>query len=353
MHAPELIFPDLLELKKAYLPYENPEDITSLYEVKDRLDLWIWEEGYRQVCKRFINYIIKREPKDRILRAFIPVLVFEQRYILRTFKQKPRKTVSFEQLMRYIEPRKEKIQQVLESESKDRNIFNIGFAKDRSFFLKLNRVIFYKKKSSTLRFLFRFAHTFFPQAYMGLPESLQSKFAVVSINSYLQMLKTLSKSLSERDLEKNPELLRDIEITLIMTLESFPPKHIPIIERVGFSVEYDLSLRVSRLWVRRKFYEAHEVLEEIWKLKKGDEVARGYLQGIIRLALAYDHLKNGRFESAKKVLEMASRQIRTYMAKNPKTLIKITNLDRALDSLRRAVEERRKVVYAYATIGVD
>ncbi len=339
--------PDILELRKAYLPYEEPHSVKALHEVKEKLDLWIYDDSLRQVYKRFVNHIVKHEPENLFLRAFIPVLVFEQESILRFSELSPPRPGLFHNLLKYLKTREEGINRFLHL--KVGNLKDTDFKERRAVLLRLNKVLFYKKRDITFRFLFRFAHTLYPRTYMGVNDFLEHRFKIISINSYLAMLDNLRNSLKAEDLEENPQLLRDIELGVIMTLDNFKPKVNPVLESFGFSVEYELSLKAMLLWGKRKFYEAHEVLEEIWKLKKGDKRAREYLQGVIRLALVYHHLKKKRFESADNVLRLAVRQIEDNEGAN--TLLGIFNLENALKDIRATIRTERNKIQFYARLG--
>lgn len=72
----------------------------------------------------------------------------------------------------------------------------------------------------------------------------------------------------------------------------------------------DLLLKAKDLWDRCLFYEAHELLEDLWcTFPKEDKFTRNCLQGLIRLAIAYNHYLNQRKDSALRVLRMVKDQI--------------------------------------------
>lgn len=76
------------------------------------------------------------------------------------------------------------------------------------------------------------------------------------------------------------------------------------------SVEEEMLLSVKKLWDEGRFYEAHEVLEDIWRLyPKEDRFSRNCYQGIIRLAIAYHHYTCGRKDSALRVLRKVRDQL--------------------------------------------
>ncbi len=74
--------------------------------------------------------------------------------------------------------------------------------------------------------------------------------------------------------------------------------------------EKDLLQEVKRLWDSGDFYSAHEVLEDIWRLfPKEDRFSRNCYQGLIRLAIAYNHYLCSRRESCIRVLKMVYQQL--------------------------------------------
>jgi len=61
------------------------------------------------------------------------------------------------------------------------------------------------------------------------------------------------------------------------------------------------------------FYEAHEVLEELWLTdRRGANGA--FYQGLIQLAGAFVHLKKGRFHPASALFKLARANLRKYPA---------------------------------------
>ncbi len=75
--------------------------------------------------------------------------------------------------------------------------------------------------------------------------------------------------------------------------------------------EIELLKEAKRLWDRGDYYLAHEVLEDLWRLfPKEDKASRNCYQGLIRLAIAYNHYLCGRRDSALKVLKMSYEQLK-------------------------------------------
>jgi predicted metal-dependent hydrolase len=62
-----------------------------------------------------------------------------------------------------------------------------------------------------------------------------------------------------------------------------------------------------RLFNRGKFFEAHEVWEQVWKLAKGNE--RTFYQGLIQAAAALVHIQRGNYAGAVYVYLKARRNL--------------------------------------------
>jgi len=63
------------------------------------------------------------------------------------------------------------------------------------------------------------------------------------------------------------------------------------------------------LFNRAHFYDAHEVLEEVWRpLPRGRPVRR-HLQGLVQLAVAFHHESRDNFIGARSVLDRACRNL--------------------------------------------
>jgi predicted metal-dependent hydrolase len=57
------------------------------------------------------------------------------------------------------------------------------------------------------------------------------------------------------------------------------------------------------LFNRAHFFDAHEVLEDVWRAAPDDRSLRRHLQGIVQLAVAFHHHSKGNFVGARSVLE--------------------------------------------------
>ncbi|HYU05926.1 MAG TPA: DUF309 domain-containing protein [Thermoplasmata archaeon] len=65
-----------------------------------------------------------------------------------------------------------------------------------------------------------------------------------------------------------------------------------------------------RLFNDRYFFEAHEVLEGVWREEHGE--SRLFLQGLIQICAAYHHTQNGNPIGAATLLERGAEKIRRY-----------------------------------------
>jgi len=55
-------------------------------------------------------------------------------------------------------------------------------------------------------------------------------------------------------------------------------------------------VEAARLFRARRFYEVHEVLEDVWRTLTGDR--RVFVQGLIQIAAGFHHLARGKPRSA-------------------------------------------------------
>ena len=63
------------------------------------------------------------------------------------------------------------------------------------------------------------------------------------------------------------------------------------------------------LFNRAHFFDAHEVLEDVWRALPRDRPLRRHLQGMVQLAVAFHHESKGNHVGARSVLERAVRNI--------------------------------------------
>ena len=58
------------------------------------------------------------------------------------------------------------------------------------------------------------------------------------------------------------------------------------------------------------FFEAHEVLEDVWRKEHGEP--RLFLQGLIQLCAGFHHFQNGNYGGAAALLQRGADKIRKY-----------------------------------------
>ncbi len=65
-----------------------------------------------------------------------------------------------------------------------------------------------------------------------------------------------------------------------------------------------------RLFNRGKFFEAHEILESLWKETAGPE--RDFLKGLIQIAAAFVHIQKGTPRGARELFKTASSHFKKH-----------------------------------------
>ena len=70
-------------------------------------------------------------------------------------------------------------------------------------------------------------------------------------------------------------------------------------------------LEFVRLFNREEFFDAHEVLEDLWQEYSGPD--RDLYQGLIQVAVALEHSSRGNPKGARGVLESARRRLAPYL----------------------------------------
>ncbi len=65
-----------------------------------------------------------------------------------------------------------------------------------------------------------------------------------------------------------------------------------------------------RLFNERHFFEAHEVLEDVWHRERGEP--RLFLQGLIQICAGFHHFQNGNSAGAAELLQRGADKMRKY-----------------------------------------
>lgn len=63
------------------------------------------------------------------------------------------------------------------------------------------------------------------------------------------------------------------------------------------------------LFNRAAFFDAHEILEDVWRSVPRDHPPRRHLQGMVQLAVAFHHVSRDNYLGASSVLERALRNL--------------------------------------------
>jgi len=77
-------------------------------------------------------------------------------------------------------------------------------------------------------------------------------------------------------------------------------------------VDLQLYLRGIELFNRGEFFEAHEVLEDVWRAAPASE--KLFLQGLIQISVAFVHHSRGNHQGAQSLLRRACRNLSGYPA---------------------------------------
>jgi len=101
-----------------------------------------------------------------------------------------------------------------------------------------------------------------------------------------------------------------------------------------------------RLFNERHFFEAHEVLEEVWHRDRGP--SRLFLQGLIQLCAGFHHFQNGNPRGAAELLQRGTDKLRKYpdeyLGLDARTLLT------QVDACRERVERVRDGLEAAGTL---
>jgi len=99
-------------------------------------------------------------------------------------------------------------------------------------------------------------------------------------------------------------------------------------------VDSDAYFRGISLFNHAQFFEAHEVLEDVWRATAGEE--KRFLQGLIQVAVAFHHYSTGNKVGARSLLGRSARNLAAY----PENFggIQLASLLETLAQWRRALD---------------
>ena len=99
-------------------------------------------------------------------------------------------------------------------------------------------------------------------------------------------------------------------------------------------MDFNEYRRGIALFNRAEFFQAHEVLEDIWRAAPTED--KKFLQGLVQVAVAFHHYSTGNFVGMRSVMERAMRN----MTGHPQRIegIKLAPLMRSLTRWREAMD---------------
>ncbi len=264
----------LLNLSRNRVSRDTANSILS--KVKENLSLWIGDTSLVQVCKRYINYLIDKD-KLSLAECSSPFVLTSSWEVFRGYLFEDLKSFFGEaDLENSLEERtpEGRFSRLLET-IKLRGLKRLSVASHLAYITD--------------------PYTFTPLTVKMLKTlKIKDRDAYMRFNSYV-------RSIGLRPLEAFA--------LLHMTLEETPSKERAIDTLLGINREKELLREAEQLWNAGRFYEAHEVLEEVWSLSS-DRKKREAYQGVIRVAIALHHYSSGEKERSLKVLKKALTQLK-------------------------------------------
>ncbi len=109
-----------------------------------------------------------------------------------------------------------------------------------------------------------------------------------------------------------------------------------------------------RLFNEERFFEAHEALEDVWHLERGEP--RLFLQGLIQICAGFHHFQSGNASGAVALLRRGADKMRTYPDRYlglDATAI-LASVDACRDRIERTqVDSDTKAVLEFPKIQLD
>ncbi len=101
-----------------------------------------------------------------------------------------------------------------------------------------------------------------------------------------------------------------------------------------------------RLFNEEYFFEAHEHLEDLWHVERGEP--RAFLQGLIQVCAGFHHFQNGNLTGAAGLLKRGADKMRAYPARYMG--LDAAGLIARVDGCRSRIERMRAGTEAVASI---
>ncbi|MFQ5950671.1 MAG: DUF309 domain-containing protein [Candidatus Geothermarchaeales archaeon] len=99
-----------------------------------------------------------------------------------------------------------------------------------------------------------------------------------------------------------------------------------------------------------KFFEAHEILEDVWRNEEGPP--KNFYRGLINLGVGFAHWQNRKPRAATSVLTAAKELLETYAPSYDGVEVAplLTQIERSIDVIMRGADESRKAKISVPTI---
>ncbi len=299
--------------------------LSLLTRTKKHLSLWIGDSSQIQIYKRFFGHLSKKEDL-KLAECFSPfVLVGAWESFYEVFiKERSERRRAFSNLKSFFEELE--VEGILR-EANPKVLFNsllrmLDIPEDHSFYVATHM-----------------AYMINPHAFIPLSRSTGKAISVEEPESYFRLI--------ESTREKR---IKPIEVSALlhMLYESVPSKRLGVEQVLGIDRERELLKKAEYLWNQERFYDAHEILEEVWEFVKDAEKRECY-QGIVRFAIALHHLQNGDTKKAENVLRKALPQMKGCKVRIPVDLKDLSSYaEDILHSLKK--KEQPKVCPPFRVI---
>ena len=110
------------------------------------------------------------------------------------------------------------------------------------------------------------------------------------------------------------------------------------------TLPYDIHyLGFVECFNQQLYYEAHDVLEELWLGTRGDQ--RDYYKGLIQIAGAFVHLKKGHTDPAARLMRLSTKYLTPFVP--VKDGLRVASLLAHMQVWLRAIEESHGTTNPY------
>lgn len=279
-----------LEASKALTNFhvgKGPKNIalSMLERTKKHLSLWLEDSSQIQIYKRYFGYIAKEETLT-LAECFSPFVLIN----------------SWESFYEVLISDKERRKQAfgwLKSFFKGMNVEGVLEEKDPEELLRRLIEIVDLPENQKFYIATHLGYMINPHIFIPITKSTGEALSLNEPGSYFRLIEATRK-----------KRIKPIEAYAFLHLlyERVPSKRVGTEHLLGIDREFELLKVAERLWGEERFYEAHEVLEEVWELVKEPEKKECY-QGVIRFAIALHHYQSGEEKRAENVLRKAIPQL--------------------------------------------